>query len=328
MKTATMPMTNVAARVSGPAAEAKLTFACFGSSCTVLVGGSGPAGTAREAVTRARRGLLAWHAQFSRFEPASELSRMNADPRATVRVSAVMGRFIESALNAAATTGGLVDPTLVGEIERAGYSRHFDSSSLPLREALALAPPRSPGRPRDAARWREVSVDRGAGTVTRPPGVKLDSGGIVKGLFGDILATVLGEHETFAIDAAGDVRFGGRGDLIRPVNVASPFDDSVLHAFELRHGAAATSGIGKRSWLDADGRPAHHLLDPATGRPAFTGIVQATALAPLAVEAEMRAKAALLSGPDGAAGWLTHGGVVVYEDGRFDVIEPTEGRLS
>jgi thiamine biosynthesis lipoprotein len=150
----------------------------------------------------------------------------------------------------------------------------------------------------------------------------LDSGGIVKGMFGDILASVLSEHESFAVDAAGDVRFGGAGLVTRPVRIASPFDELVLHTFDLVRGAVATSGIGKRSWLDADGHPAHHLLDPSTGRPAFTGVVQATALAPSGVEAEWRSKAALLSGAARARGRLPHGGLVVYDDGTFEVIGP------
>ena len=94
-----------------------------------------------------------------------------------------------------------------------------------------------------------------------------------------------------------------------------------VHVFELSEGAAATSGIGRRSWLGPDGRPAHHLLDPATGRPAFTGVVQATALAPTAVEAEWRAKAAVLSGPGDAGDWLEHGGVVVLDDGTHHITE-------
>ena len=159
--------------------------------------------------------------------------------------------------------------------------------------------------------------------MTRPPGVQLDSGGIVKGMFGDILAAVLSEHESFAVDAAGDVRFGGCGSLLRPIRVASPFDESVLHVFELERGAVATSGISRRSWLDSDGCPAHHLLDPATGRPAFTGVVQVTALAPSGVQAETLSKAALLSGPDRARDRLIHGGVVVYDDETFDVIDPS-----
>jgi thiamine biosynthesis lipoprotein len=85
----------------------------------------------------------------------------------------------------------------------------------------------------------------------------------------------------------------------------------------------ATSGIGRRSWVDADGNPAHHLIDPATGEPAYTGIVQATALAPSAFLAEVYAKAALLSGPDGARGWLPFGGALAYEDGGSELIAPS-----
>jgi thiamine biosynthesis lipoprotein len=95
-----------------------------------------------------------------------------------------------------------------------------------------------------------------------------------------------------------------------------------LHVYALASGGVATTGIGRRSWLDADGRPAHHLLDPASGRPAFTGIVQVTALAPSALDAELRAKAALLSGPRGARAWLPDGGVIVLDDGSHAIIHP------
>jgi thiamine biosynthesis lipoprotein len=93
-----------------------------------------------------------------------------------------------------------------------------------------------------------------------------------------------------------------------------------VHAFALTDGAVATSGIGRRSWLQA-GRPAHHLLDPATGAPAFTGVVQATALAPTALEAEIRAKAAVLSGPAGERWLAEHGGVLVLDDGSVRPID-------
>jgi FAD:protein FMN transferase len=309
------------------APEESERFACFGGTCALLVRGSGPAGSAGEALARSRRRMLQWHAQFSRFDPLSELSRLNRDARETVPVSPMMGLFVEAALGAAAATGGLVDPTLIGELEDVGYTRHFGPASLPLAEALALAPARQAGRPSTAARWREVQVDRCAGTVTRPPGLRLDSGGVAKGLFADVLASVLGGHFGFAVDAAGDLRFGGRGEPSRRMRVASPFDCSILHVFEAQHGAAATSGISRRSWLERDGRPAHHLLDPASGRPAFTGIVQATALAPTAVDAEALAKAALLSGPGRACEWLTHGGLLVHEDGSVDLLDPPHEQL-
>ena len=64
-------------------------------------------------------------------------------------------------------------------------------------------------------------------------------------------------------------------------------------------------GIDRRLWRAPDGSPRHHLLDPSTQQPAWTGLIAATALAPTALEADTLAKAALLSGPDGAARWLT-----------------------
>ncbi len=290
--------------------EAGESFACFGSTCSVFVIGDG----AREAVADARRSLLDWHARFTRFEPASELSRLNADPRATVPVTPLMARLAAATSAAATLTGGLVDATLLAEIEQAGYTKDLPTS-VPLADALHRAPPRRAARPhpRADANADQLTVDFDTLTVHRPPGLKLDSGGLAKGLFADALAETLAACQGFAVDCGGDVRIGGPA---RQVHVTSPFDGRVVHTWRLADAGVATSGIGRRSWLDGSGEPAHHLLDPATGRPAFTGVVQATAVAPTALEAEARAKAAVLAGPAQAADWLPHGGVVVLDDGR------------
>jgi thiamine biosynthesis lipoprotein len=300
--------------------EAIERFDCYGSRCAVLVTGSGGAGTAQQAARQVRRRLLRWHERFSRFIPDSELSLVNADPRARVRVTGTMARLAEAAVWAAEETGGLVDSTLVSEIESAGYVTDL-GDSLPLADAFRLAPERRPATPRIEQWWRKVRVDRSALALERPPGLRLDSGGLAKGLFADLCADLLSDHHSFAIDCGGDIRLGGASGVARVVEVASPFADQVLHRFELADGGVATSGIGRRSWLDASGAPAHHLLDPGTGAPAFTGIVQATALAPDAVAAETLAKAAVLSGPDGARRWLPHGGVVVFDDGSHELVE-------
>jgi thiamine biosynthesis lipoprotein len=239
-----------------------------------------------------------------------------------------MRRLVEVAVRAARDTAGLVDSTLVDELRRAGYTSHFEGDGIPLAEALAGAPPRAPARPSLAARWREIAVDRRRGVVSRPPGTVVDSGGIAKGVFADELGAMLAGFDAYALDCAGDVRIGGRAGLEREVRIESPFDRSTLHTFELRGGGIATSGIGRRSWLDADGAPAHHLLNPRTGRPAFTGVVQATALAPTAAEAEVLAKAAVLSGPQHASEWLAHGGVIVRDDGSYEVLEAAAPRAA
>jgi FAD:protein FMN transferase len=300
------------------AAETSESFACFGSTCAAHVTGGGRRRSSEEAVAAIKDRLLSWHERFTRFEPTSELSALNGDTRATVPVSPVMRDFIRAAVAAAKQTGGLVDATLLRELQDAGYDGAL-GAPLPLELALAIAPPRRPATPSSGSRWSEISVDDQRGTVTRPLGVLFDSGGLAKGLFADLMAAEMAEHESFAIDCAGDLRLGGRAGVPRAVEVASPFDGSVLHTFSLARGGVATSGVGKRSWLDTSLLPAHHLLDPGSGRPAYTGIVQATALAPSALEAEIRAKAALLSGPQGAAVWLPDGGALVLDNGGCHV---------
>ncbi len=308
--------------------ESILRFDCFGGRCGIYVEGDAEHGdatgrapeTASRAAERARSSLLRWHRVFSRFSAASELSLLNADPRETVPSTPLMARLAATAREAAELTDGLVDATLAVELADAGYDGDLPAA-MPLALALALAPPRRAAGPSAAARWERLEGDEAAGTVRRPPGLALDSGGLAKGMFADELAGTLGAHRSFAIDCAGDLAVGGAAGLAREIEVESPFGADVLHRLSLRAGGVATSGIGRRSWLGSDGRPAHHLLDPASGRPAFTGVVQATALAPTATLAEIHAKAAVLSGPERAPHWLPWGGVIVYDDGSHTLVE-------
>ena len=307
--------------------EVARTFTCFGGACTVLVNGAGTAGAPEEAVAAATEKLLAWHAQFSRFKADSELTALNRDVRHQVPVTPIMARFLAAVIDSANMTGGLVDATLLDAIEEAGYKSDHLRASLALPIALALAPPRRPASRSAEQRWRELAVDHDAGEAIRPPGLHVDGGGLVKGLAADVLGEWLGDHDGYLIDCEGDLRIGGVAGLPRTVDVTAPFDGQVLHRLSVTDGGIATSSIIKRSWLDR-GRPAHHVLDPATGRPAYTGVVQVTARAPTALEGEARAKAALLSGPDAAAAWLPHGGVVVFDDMSHSVIEPPASHVS
>jgi thiamine biosynthesis lipoprotein len=150
--------------------------------------------------------------------------------------------------------------------------------------------------------------------------VALDSGGLGKGLAADLVAERLAGLR-HVVDIGGDlaVGHGGRGPM--EIAVAHPLTGGVAHRLSVAGGGVATSGIHRRIWFDADGRPAHHLLDPATGRPAWTGLLSATAVACSALEAEVLAKVALLAGPAQARRVLAaRGGVLVHEDGRVEVV--------
>ncbi|MFL5873461.1 MAG: FAD:protein FMN transferase [Solirubrobacterales bacterium] len=305
--------------------EHDLTFQAMGSHVRLLIGDPGPgmlpAATAAE---QARRFVEDFDATLSRFKPDSELSRLNADERERVPASELMRRAVEAGIYAAERSEGLVDPTLVGEIERAGYvASRAGMAGLPLGEALADAPPRRPGRPRPDQCWQEFAVDDAAAEVLRPPGLRFDTGGTGKGLAADMVAATLRGYSRFIVDCGGDIRIGGADALVHPyeVFVEHPITGSRAHVLRLGSGGVATSGINVRIWRDADGRFAHHLLDPASGEPAWTGLVGATALGDTALEAETLSKAALLSGPEGGRRILAErGGFLIHDSGRVELV--------
>ena len=292
-------------------AELERRLELFGTSVRVLV-----APRDREAAAEVERLLERQHRLLTRFDPGSELSRLNADAREVVRVSAQLAGALEAALRTAQLTDGLVDPTVLDSLERAGYARsRAGVEPADLREALAAAPPRRPAQPRTDGAWRAVEI--ADGYVRRPPGMRFDLGGSAKGHAADTAAALLRDHASFAVDVGGDIAFGGEAGVPRIVVVQHPFDHRRDLRFPLTRGAIATSGLATRIWAAPGGGFAHHLIDPSTGDPAWTGVIQATALAPTAVAAEALAKAALFAGPEAGRLLLSaHGGALVLDDGR------------
>lgn len=307
--------------------EAAETFPCFGGRCAVRVAGGSEVERAA-AVLEAKRILLAAHLALSRFDPDSELSRLNRDPREAVPASPLLRRVVAAALTVGLRSGGLVDATLVDEIEAAGYAESRDfggAEEAPGRgggDAARETPAPRAAAANPRAGWCRFEVDERAGIVSRPPGLRLDPGGIAKGLLADLVGERLAGFDSFAVDCCGDLRVGGIAGRVRAIHVADPYGGPPLQELRIADGAVATSGITRRAWTDGDGLPAHQILDPATGRPAFTGIVQATAVAPTGLFAETLAKSALLAGPEQAESQLPFGGVIVEDGGAVRVIEP------
>ena len=283
----------------------ELAFPAMGTSVRLLAAPGAPLEDARALIEDLE-------ARLTRFDSASELSVLNADPRETVPASRTLRDAVRSAIAGAAATDGLVDPTLLGAVVRAGYDRSLvGHPRANLRAVLAAAPEPRPASPPPAVVWRRIHIDDAAGTITRPPGVKLDLGGSAKGLAADLAAELLAPYGPCAADLGGDLRVHG----VHEVLVPNPVTGMLAEVIELRDDAVATSGIDKRLWWDATGRPAHHLLDPATGRPAWTGVLCATAKAPTAALAEALAKAAVLAGPAAGRRVLSRfGGLLITYD--------------
>jgi thiamine biosynthesis lipoprotein len=133
---------------------------------------------------------------------------------------------------------------------------------------------------------------------------------------------LLADRPRFCVSAGGDLRIGGPDAAKKPypVTVEDPFGGEPLTTIKVGSGALATSGIGSRIWQREDGSYAHHLIDPATGDSAWTGLIQVTALAPTALEAETLSKRVLLGGPQSIGLLERFGGVAVHDDCKVELV--------
>ena len=291
------------------------TFAALGTHVRVVVAGP----FAPELARLAEAEVHDYDARLSRFRPDSELCRLNADRRERVPASSLLREAVRAGLWAAERSDGLVDPCLLDALERAGYTASLGPTGGRAAGVPVPAQTAAPARPNSACLWTQLRVDDNARVVFRPRRLRLDLGGSGKGHVADRVARLLDGSELFVIDCGGDVRVGGDG---RPqeVLVAHPFG-GFAGSFELAEGAVATSSVTARAWFDPDERAAHHLIDPATGRPAWAGLVAATAVGQTTLEAETLAKVAVLSGPREARRVLAErGGLLVYPDGAVEEV--------
>ncbi len=243
--------------------------------------------------------------RFSRFRLDSELCEVNRSSGGWTWVSEEFAQVLGLALDGAERTGGLFDPTLLPALVAAGYDRDFEE--VRSGSPSPLAPPPGP-----AGRWGDVRLDRRR--VFLPEGVALDFGGIAKGWAADRASELTWPLPWAVVDAGGDLRLSGHppdGALEIAVDDPDERGAEVLR-LQLEAGALATSSVTFRSWSRGDARM-HHIIDPRTGRPAASRVIQATAWAPDCAEAEIRAKWALLAGPDIVERLP---GVLFLDDGR------------
>lgn len=248
--------------------------------------------------------------RLSRFNPASELSQLNAAPQAAFVASPLLIDAVEAALWAASATAGLYDPTLLDALESAGYDRSFERIEFP--EPLSQSSPVfAANRASSAAHYRpftfrSIQVNRARRQIIRPAGLRLDLGGMGKGWTVDRAADALQGLGPFLVNAGGDLFAyhsppGKNGWLIEISHPLNP--EETVAQIELHHRALATSTIARRRWRH-NGQLKHHLIDPRTGCPAQTDAISVSVTAPRTVIAEVYAKIALILGVERGLAFL------------------------
>jgi FAD:protein FMN transferase len=156
------------------ATEHEHSFQLFGTRVRVLVSSGMPSELAAQLTTgRVQHRLQTIHRALTRFEQSSELNHLNAHPGEPVRVSETLVHGVQVALQAARLSDGLVDPTVLPELERAGYATsRVGIAPAPLAHALAEASTRVPAAARPTAEWKRIHVKPDEHIVRLPRGVR------------------------------------------------------------------------------------------------------------------------------------------------------------
>ena len=253
--------------------------------------------------------VLRWLAQLdlaaSRFRSDSEIAQLNAAGGAPTPVSPLLARVIAVALDVAAITDGIVDPTVGSAMDSIGYDRDFD-------EVLSADARTAPTGVAPAPGWRSVHLDRDRGVVTLARGVQLDVGSSAKAFAADETAE-LAEREVASgvlVNLGGDIAVAGTppedGWPVRVTDDHAAGPDAVGQTIAITAGGLATSSTTVRAWSLA-GAPMHHIVDPRTGLPAPVVWRTVSATGPTCVAANAASTAAIVLG-DGAVAWLRRHG--------------------
>jgi len=215
-------------------------------------------------------------AKLSRTIEDSDVSRLNNAGGEPVEVGEDLGRLIQIANTCHDWTDGALDISIAPVASAWGFTT--DSFHVPsqaeLDELLKLK-----GKPR-------FSTPGDISSVSLAPGQSIDLGAVAKGYAADKLVEVFKEHEVprgLAQLGGNVLAWGDRPDgtawRVGIQDPARPDDpDAFAGVLELTDSFAVTSG-GYQRYFEQDGKRYHHIIDPATGYPADSGLTSVTVVA-------------------------------------------------
>jgi FAD:protein FMN transferase len=229
-------------------------------------------------------------ALFSEYRPSSEISAVNrAAGEAPVQVDTEVFGLLQRSLWASRVTGGAFDMTFAG----CGGLWSVREKRVPDAESVAACMPR--------VGYQKVRLDERESSVFLPEaGMRIGLGGIAKGYGVDRAVELLLSQgfKNVVVDGGGDLRVEG-ADVDGPwaVNIAHPRrPGEIFETIRVARGAIVTSGDYLR-YFERDGVRYHHIIDPATGRPADRSVA-VTVIAPTATDADALATGLFVLGPE------------------------------
>lgn len=253
------------------AKDASAQFIAMDTSISLRFSGAKAAAAVAAAETRLRD----LESLLSRTLPDSQVSRLNDAAGAPQAVDPRVRALLAAAQDYAALTGGAFDATIAPVVSAWGFTEA--EFRVPARDELdALLSCVGADR-----------IDLQGETAALMPGTQIDLGGIAKGYATDLMRALCDEYEitsgTVALGGNIYVRGTKEGGALWQIGVQDPAGSGLVGIVGLTDAYAVTSG-GYQRYFEKDGAVYHHIIDPATGCPADSGLTSVTVIASAAPE--------------------------------------------
>ncbi|MEI7954267.1 MAG: FAD:protein FMN transferase [Verrucomicrobiota bacterium] len=268
----------------------RVDFRALGTACTIQFRHP-DARVALQFLADALGWLERFEAKFSRFQPTSMVSKINAAAGSEwVRVDAEMEHLLDLAAELFDITDGIVDPTVLPLLKLWDWKAVHTSlpEAASVRAALALT--------------GFQKLQRKPGQVFLPLlGMGLDFGGFGKEFAVDQLVHLAHEHgiQDALIDLGRDI-FGLGGNGHHPFWHVGLEDGrnpgTCWGGLAVSNFAVAASGDSARRF-EHKGLRYGHILDPRSGWPVANGMRAVTVVAPTCLQAGIFSTALFVLGP-------------------------------
>lgn len=281
----------------------------------------GEAGERASALVQER--VEALEGLLSVTDEGSDLYAANHSGGQPVTLHGETAALLERALALCDETGGALDVSIYPVVRAWGFTTgKYRVPGEAELEALL-----------EKVDYSRVALDGGA--LTLPEGMELDLGAVAKGWTGDALMELLAEAgvSSAIVELGGNVQaLGARPDGTPwRVAVQAPDGSGYAGVLEIVDRAVITSG-GYQRCFEQDGETYWHIIDPATGRPARSGLTSVTIVAEEGVVGDALSTALFVLGREGAEQlWRERGGfecILMEEDGTVAVTQGLEDSFS
>ena len=261
----------------------------------------------------AEQEILGLESRLSVTDAGSEIYAL--DHNGLAELSPDTTELMQTALEMCERTDGALDVSIYPVLRAWGFTT--GSYQVPTQEEIENL--------LTHVHYRKVTLENGTASIAQ--GMEVDLGSVAKGYTGDQVSQLLREGGVTSalLNLGGNVQLvGGKPDGSDwRVAVQDPESDGYLGVLSLRDKAAITSGGYERYFVGDDGEVYWHIIDPATGAPARSGLISVTVIGDRGVVCDALSTALFVMGLDKAAEyWRRYGdfeAVFVAEDGSVAI---------